>query len=243
MQKKCWDKWCPINKGRKLCCHSANDRRQDRMPCEREWSQYCSPCTIQGRHATHHRSLLLPCQKGRVRNARLQAKDVGMHEAESHPIYLKEHLMHENNRLFSKALKLKKENKWQFLWTAGCLRARKTKDSKVLRIREEEDHETFTNWNCMSWNRQWQTLKLINLTPSINYWRPPSIIDTLHQLCCCSFRRTKCSEASWRVLFSFKHSNYYRNYYWPCLHKHTVPTRCFHYTRWHYRPLPYCTPL
>lgn len=82
----------------------------------------------------------------KARKARLQTKDLGMHEAGSRAVYVNEHLTPENKRLFAKALKLKKENEWQFLWTDDCLiKARKTEDSKVLRIREEADLEIFTN--------------------------------------------------------------------------------------------------
>lgn len=82
----------------------------------------------------------------KARKARLQTKDLGIHAAESRPIYVNDHLTPENKRLFAKALKLKKENEWQFLWTDDCLiKARKTEDSKALRIREEADLRIFIN--------------------------------------------------------------------------------------------------
>lgn len=82
----------------------------------------------------------------KARKARLQTRNLGIHETESRPIYVNEHLTPENKRLFAKALKLKKEHEWQFLWTNDCLiKARRTEDSKVLRIRDEADLQIFTN--------------------------------------------------------------------------------------------------
>ncbi|KAH9378530.1 hypothetical protein HPB48_011596 [Haemaphysalis longicornis] len=82
----------------------------------------------------------------KVRKARLQTKDLGIHEVDPRPIYVNEHLTPEKKRLFAKALKLKKENEWMFLWTDDCLiTARKHEGSKVLRIPDDADIGVFTN--------------------------------------------------------------------------------------------------
>lgn len=57
----------------------------------------------------------------KARKARLQAKYLGITGAESHLIYINEHLTPQNKILFAKALTLKKENGWQFLWTDDCM--------------------------------------------------------------------------------------------------------------------------
>lgn len=57
----------------------------------------------------------------KARKARLQTHDIGFRGAESRPIYVNDHLTQENKRLFAKALSLKKEKRWQFLWTDDCL--------------------------------------------------------------------------------------------------------------------------
>lgn len=82
----------------------------------------------------------------KARKARLQTKDIRFHDAETKPVYINDHLTMENKQLFSKALALKKEHNWQFLWTADCLiKARKTEDSRVFRIRDETDLRVFTS--------------------------------------------------------------------------------------------------
>lgn len=82
----------------------------------------------------------------KARKARLQTKDIGFQINGSTPVYVNEHLTQENKRLFAKALSLKKENNWQFLWTDDCIiKARKTTDSKVFRIRKETDLAVFTS--------------------------------------------------------------------------------------------------
>lgn len=60
------------------------------------------------------------------------------------PIYVNEHLTPENKILFGKALELKKQSKWMFLWTDHCvIKARKTLDSRVHRITCDQDLRVF----------------------------------------------------------------------------------------------------
>ncbi|KAH6926310.1 hypothetical protein HPB50_016625 [Hyalomma asiaticum] len=82
----------------------------------------------------------------KARKARLQTHDIGFRGAKSRPIYINDHLTQENKKLFAKALSLKKEKRWHFLWTDDCLiKARKNADSRVFRIRDEADLKIFTN--------------------------------------------------------------------------------------------------
>lgn len=61
------------------------------------------------------------------------------------PVIVNEHLTFDNKKLFSKALALKKEHQWQFLWTDNCrIKARKSEDSKVFGIGTESDLRVFT---------------------------------------------------------------------------------------------------
>ncbi|XP_075732983.1 uncharacterized protein LOC142817632 [Rhipicephalus microplus] len=76
----------------------------------------------------------------KARKARLCLSDIGLSSQSKFPVFVNEHLTACNKTLFSKALSLKKEKKWLFLWTDNCqIKARKTTTSKVLRIRDESD--------------------------------------------------------------------------------------------------------
>ncbi|KAH6920411.1 hypothetical protein HPB50_028601 [Hyalomma asiaticum] len=75
----------------------------------------------------------------KARKARLCLGDIGFSGQSNSPVFVNEHLTPCNKALFSKALTLKKERNWMFLWTDNCqIKARKT-TTKVLRIRDESD--------------------------------------------------------------------------------------------------------
>lgn len=76
----------------------------------------------------------------KARKAKLCLKDIRFPETADSPVYINDHLTPENKALFSQALSLKKANSWKFLWTDNCqIKARKTTESKVLRITCEAD--------------------------------------------------------------------------------------------------------
>lgn len=76
----------------------------------------------------------------KARKAKLCLQDIGLSGAINSPVYINDHLTPENKALFSEALTLKKANNWKFLWTDNCqIKARRTTDSKVLRITCEAD--------------------------------------------------------------------------------------------------------
>lgn len=80
----------------------------------------------------------------KARKARLQTNDIGFQGTDTQAVYVNDHLTQGNKQLFAKALALKKENAWQFLWTDDCvIKARQTTESRVLRIRDEADLEIF----------------------------------------------------------------------------------------------------
>lgn len=80
----------------------------------------------------------------KARKARLQASQVGFSGGDDRPIFVNDHLTIENKRLFSKALALKKERRWQYLWTENCqIKARQSGDSRVFRIASESDLRIF----------------------------------------------------------------------------------------------------
>lgn len=71
----------------------------------------------------------------KARKARLTTADLDLPQTPAIPIYSNEHLTPENKRLLARALALKKEKKWKFLWTDGCrIKARETEDSRVCVI-------------------------------------------------------------------------------------------------------------
>lgn len=79
-----------------------------------------------------------------ARKAKLCLSDIGVSATIDSPVYINDHLTPANKSLFAKALALKKEKKWMFLWTDNCqIKARKTTDSRVLRIRKESDLSKF----------------------------------------------------------------------------------------------------
>lgn len=76
----------------------------------------------------------------KARKAKLCLSNINIASTPDSPVYVNEHLTPANKALFSKALELKKEKNWMFLWTANCqVWARKTEDSKVYRIYDEAD--------------------------------------------------------------------------------------------------------
>nr|XP_037273122.1 zinc finger protein 35-like [Rhipicephalus microplus] len=76
----------------------------------------------------------------KARKAKQCLSDIGLPEAANNPVYINDHLTPENKALFSQALASKKGNNRKFLWTDNCqIKARKTTESKVLRITCEAD--------------------------------------------------------------------------------------------------------
>lgn len=60
------------------------------------------------------------------------------------PIYFNNHLSPENKVLFGKALALKRQHKWSFLWTDnGTIKARKTQETWVYHILCDNDLKVF----------------------------------------------------------------------------------------------------
>lgn len=81
----------------------------------------------------------------KARKARLDVGSLGFTgENNTEAIFINEHLTPDNKRLFAKALALKKEKGWRFLWTKNCrINARKSEDSRVRRINSEADLSVF----------------------------------------------------------------------------------------------------
>lgn len=81
----------------------------------------------------------------KARKAKLCTSNIGFSGKTDVPVFVNEHLTFDNKKLFAKALALKKEHHWKFLWTDNCrIKARKTHDSKVFRIATERDLRVFT---------------------------------------------------------------------------------------------------
>lgn len=81
----------------------------------------------------------------KARRARLRTSQIGLSGSNEKPVFVNEHLTIANKKLFSKALALKKEKKWRFLWTENChIKARKSEDSKVFWINTESDLSIFS---------------------------------------------------------------------------------------------------
>lgn len=80
----------------------------------------------------------------KARKAKLNTKDLGFAGAQNYPVFVNEHLTPDNKRLFAKALALKKEKGWQFLWTSNChIKARQTENGRVFRIASDRDLAVF----------------------------------------------------------------------------------------------------
>lgn len=80
----------------------------------------------------------------KARKFRPKTDLLGFSAAQEKPIYVNEHLTSDNKRLFSKALALKKQMKWAFLWTDNCvIKARQTLDSVVHRLVSEVNLHVF----------------------------------------------------------------------------------------------------
>lgn len=76
----------------------------------------------------------------KARKAKLCASDLGITGGTNAPVFINDHLTPSNQVLFFKTLTLKKEKNWMFLWTDNCqIKARKTTNSRVLRIRDDFD--------------------------------------------------------------------------------------------------------
>lgn len=82
----------------------------------------------------------------KARKARLNTSDIGFNKARGKAVFVNGHLTPQNKQLFSKALQLKKEKKWLFLWTDDCvIKARQSTDSKVFRIKSDSDLAILVN--------------------------------------------------------------------------------------------------
>lgn len=80
----------------------------------------------------------------KARKARLQASQIGFSGGTDRAIFVNDHLTIENKWSFSKALTLKKERRWQYLWTENCqIKARQSGDSRVFRIASESNLRIF----------------------------------------------------------------------------------------------------
>lgn len=80
----------------------------------------------------------------KARKAKLHTNDLGFPGPHHYPLYVNDHLTVENKRLFAKALSLKREKGWAFLWTDNChIKARQSNESRVYRIRTEADLSIF----------------------------------------------------------------------------------------------------
>lgn len=107
---------------------------------------------IPTRNSTQKNIILRFCSRdkrsdylAKARNARPKTTDLGFPASQEAPIYVNEHLTPDNKRLFSKALDLKKQHKWMFVWTDRCaIKARKTLDGPVFRLACESDLRCFS---------------------------------------------------------------------------------------------------
>lgn len=80
----------------------------------------------------------------KARKAKLNTNELGFGGSQSRPVYVNDHLTLEKKGLFAKALKLKRERGWKFLWTDNCqIKARKSVDSRVYRITKDADLSVF----------------------------------------------------------------------------------------------------
>lgn len=107
---------------------------------------------IPTRNSTQKNIVLRFCSRNKrseylskARNGRPKTTDLGFTASQEAPIYVNEHLTPDNKRLFSKALDLKKQHKWMFVWTDRCIiKARKTLDGPVYRLACESDLRCFS---------------------------------------------------------------------------------------------------
>lgn len=81
-----------------------------------------------------------------AKKARLTTETLGFKRETHSNVYVNDHLTPEKKRLFAKALALKKENGWKFLWIDNCIiKARQADQSHVYRISGVEDLDVFTS--------------------------------------------------------------------------------------------------
>lgn len=74
----------------------------------------------------------------------MRTSQLGLSGNSDNAVFVNDHLTINNKKLFSKALALKKEFKWRYLWTDKCrTEARKTEDSKVFSISSDSDLRVF----------------------------------------------------------------------------------------------------
>ncbi|XP_040074137.1 uncharacterized protein LOC120846440 [Ixodes scapularis] len=79
----------------------------------------------------------------KARRARITSKDLNLQE-EPRQIFFNDHLSPLNKKLFSAALRLKKDKEWMHLWTDQCvIKARKTNGSSVHKIVSQDDLSVF----------------------------------------------------------------------------------------------------
>lgn len=82
----------------------------------------------------------------KARKTRPTTTCLGFPVTQQKPVYVNEHLTVENKLLFSKALALKRQYNWLYLWTEnGVIKARKSTVGRVFRIIRENDLNVFSS--------------------------------------------------------------------------------------------------
>lgn len=81
----------------------------------------------------------------KARKARLKSRALGFSGEGTHAVSIIYHHSQDNKMLFAKALALGKDKQWACLWTDNCqIKARKSTDSAVFRIKSESDLSIFS---------------------------------------------------------------------------------------------------
>lgn len=80
----------------------------------------------------------------KAQKARLNTHSLGYTNGKDSPVYFNDHLSPSNKKLFSEALRLKKQKGWRFLWTdQGVIKARRDTGAPVFRLVTCDDLKAF----------------------------------------------------------------------------------------------------
>lgn len=139
-----------IDTAHRVPTHNANHKNIIVRFCSRDKRTEFLSNARKSRPTTACLGVLGESPKGTTANSELECQEASTtddreeRKSRVQPVYVNEHLTPENKILFGKALELKKQNKWMFLWTDHCvIKARKTLDSRVHRISCSQDLRVF----------------------------------------------------------------------------------------------------
>lgn len=134
-------------------CHGILHRLGNKIECPLKKEDIDTVHRVPTRKANEMNIIVRLCSRdkrsdfiAKARKTRPTTACLGFPDTQQKPVYVNEHLTAENKLLFSKALALKRQYNWLYLWTEnGVIKARQSTVGRVFRILRENDLSVFSS--------------------------------------------------------------------------------------------------